>query len=93
MAYFMENKLSTLGIETRVADLGTATVDGQKIKLPPAILGKVGEDPKKKTILVYGHFDVQPVSFVVVTVVMDQQNRTCEYRLSRVMDGALIRSP
>jgi Cys-Gly metallodipeptidase DUG1 len=31
------------------------------LDLPPAILGKLGDDPKKKTVLIYGHFDVQPV--------------------------------
>jgi len=38
-------------------------MEGQQLKLPPAILGRIGSDPKKKTVLIYGHFDVQPVSF------------------------------
>ena len=33
---------------------------GGEIPLPPIILGHLGEDPKKKTICVYGHLDVQP---------------------------------
>lgn len=28
--------------------------------LPPVLLGRYGSDPKKKTVLVYGHYDVQP---------------------------------
>lgn len=36
--------------------------DGKKIELPPVILGKLGKDPKKKTVLVYGHLDVQPAA-------------------------------
>ena len=34
--------------------------DGEKIPLPPVLLGQLGDDPKKKTVLVYGHLDVQP---------------------------------
>lgn len=64
MAKFMEDQLQGLGVQTRLEDLGTETLDGHEIKLPPAVLGKIGEDPKKKTILIYGHFDVQPVSVV-----------------------------
>jgi Cys-Gly metallodipeptidase DUG1 len=65
MAKFMEDQLKALGVETRLEDLGTASFDGQDIKLPPAVLGKIGEDPNKKTLLIYGHFDVQPVSILV----------------------------
>ena len=66
MANFMENQLQALGVETRLEDLGTENLDGHELKLPPVVLGKIGEDPKKKTILLYGHFDVQPVSTVIV---------------------------
>ena len=34
--------------------------DGAEIPLPPAVLGILGKDPKKKTVLIYGHIDVQP---------------------------------
>lgn len=34
--------------------------DGGELPLPPALLGTLGQDPKKKTVLVYGHLDVQP---------------------------------
>lgn len=34
--------------------------DGQVIPLPPVILGSLGNDPKKETLCVYGHLDVQP---------------------------------
>lgn len=33
---------------------------GHKIKNPPVLLGTFGNDPKKRTICVYGHLDVQP---------------------------------
>lgn len=34
--------------------------DGTRFDLPPVVLGQFGEDPKKPTVLVYGHYDVQP---------------------------------
>ena len=34
--------------------------DGNKIPLPPILLAQLGKDPKKKTVLIYGHLDVQP---------------------------------
>ena len=34
--------------------------DGSVIDLPPVLFGKLGNDPSKKTVLVYGHLDVQP---------------------------------
>lgn len=76
MAKFMEDQLRDLGVKTRSEDLGTEVLDGHEIKLPPAILGKIGEDPKKKTILLYGHFDVQPVSVAVVEIIPRQWSRT-----------------
>ena len=76
MAKFMNDQLQALGVQTRLEDLGTVTHDGHEIKLPPAVLGKIGEDPKKKTILVYGHFDVQPVSTVIVERIPVQRNQT-----------------
>jgi len=32
------------------------------LKLPPVLMGELGQDPKKKTLLVYGHLDVQPAA-------------------------------
>lgn len=62
MAHWLDGHLKALGVTTQLVDLGKHVMDGQELQLPPAILGKVGNDPKKKTVLVYGHFDVQPVS-------------------------------
>lgn len=36
--------------------------DGSEIPLPPILLGKLGSDPKKKTVCIYGHLDVQPAA-------------------------------
>lgn len=43
-------------------DLGTQDLNGQTLQLPPIVLASYGTDPGKKTVLVYGHYDVQPVS-------------------------------
>lgn len=35
---------------------------GEEIPLPPIILGRLGSDPGKKTVCIYGHLDVQPAT-------------------------------
>jgi len=62
MANFLKQELESVGVTTLLADVGTQEIDGQTLPLPPVILGRIGNDKNKKTILVYGHFDVQPVS-------------------------------
>jgi len=37
-------------------------VDDKELQLPKVVLGRLGNDPNKKTVLVYGHFDVQPAA-------------------------------
>lgn len=50
-----------LDCSVELIENGTQTFpDGQVLKLPPVLFGKLGEDPKKKTICIYGHLDVQP---------------------------------
>lgn len=61
MANWLSDQLTKYGVKTQTVPLGTQVVDGKPLDLPPAIIGQIGDDPKKKTILVYGHFDVQPV--------------------------------
>ncbi|KAG8965002.1 hypothetical protein FRC00_013778 [Tulasnella sp. 408] len=60
MSRFIVKELEALGVKVRTVDLGKQVLDGQEIQLPPAILGSIGEDPKKKTIQLYAHYDVQP---------------------------------
>ncbi|KAK0180786.1 hypothetical protein PV327_003133 [Microctonus hyperodae] len=61
MVKWMEVKLKELGATTELADIGKQTlIDGQTIDLPPVLLGSLGEDKEKKTVLIYGHLDVQP---------------------------------
>lgn len=62
MAKWVRAELEKFGVATDAIPLGTQHIEGQILDLPPAIVGRIGEDAQKKTILVYGHFDVQPVS-------------------------------
>ncbi|KAI8615937.1 hypothetical protein BC830DRAFT_1120212 [Chytriomyces sp. MP71] len=39
---------------------GPQTLQGVELQLPPIILGTYGTDASKPTVLVYGHYDVQP---------------------------------
>ncbi|XP_026555240.1 cytosolic non-specific dipeptidase isoform X1 [Pseudonaja textilis] len=55
--------IERLGGTTELIDIGKQTLpDGSKIPLPPIILGKLGSDPCKKTVCIYGHLDVQPAA-------------------------------
>ncbi|KAG2134130.1 CNDP dipeptidase [Suillus clintonianus] len=57
---WLHGQLTALGVETKLVWLGNEDVDGQTLQLPPLVIGRVGSDPKKKTVLVYGHYDVMP---------------------------------
>ncbi len=61
MSAWLDGQLKSLGVTTKLVDLGKHVMDGQELPLPPAILGRIGDDLKKKTVLIYGHYDVQPV--------------------------------
>lgn len=63
MVNWMNDRLKKLGASTELCDIGKQTLpDGSQIDLPPVIMGSLGQDPKKKTLLVYGHLDVQPAA-------------------------------
>lgn len=58
---YLEKEGATVTLE----DIGEQTMpDGTKLPLPPILLGTLGNDPKKKTVCVYGHLDVQPAALV-----------------------------
>jgi len=61
MADWLNTELKQLGVDTQLVDLGKHLMDDQVLSLPPAILGRIGNDSSKTTLLIYGHFDVQPV--------------------------------
>lgn len=61
MMEWAQERLKKLGAQTELRELGDQTlVDGSKIPLPPALIGDFPKKPGKKTILIYGHLDVQP---------------------------------
>lgn len=61
MMKWMGDELKALGSDIEFVDLGNQTMpDGSELKLPPVLMGELGKDPAKKTLLVYGHLDVQP---------------------------------
>ncbi|GJN90570.1 hypothetical protein Rhopal_003582-T1 [Rhodotorula paludigena] len=60
MGAWLKDELVKLGAEIQSVPMGPQNLDGQEVELPPVLIGSLGKDPKKKTILVYGHYDVQP---------------------------------
>lgn len=63
MVHWFADLLKAEGADLQIVDNGTQTLpDSRIIPLPPIILGSLGSDPNKKTLLVYGHLDVQPAA-------------------------------
>ncbi|OXA59701.1 Cytosolic non-specific dipeptidase [Folsomia candida] len=61
MVQFAADRLKDLGFELELRKVGSKPLKGaDEVALPPVILGTRGNDPKKKTVLIYGHLDVQP---------------------------------
>ncbi|OWF54759.1 cytosolic non-specific dipeptidase-like isoform X2 [Mizuhopecten yessoensis] len=61
MVKWTQKLMDDLGAETELKELGDQDLGGgSKIPLPPVLQGVLGKDPSKKTLLVYGHLDVQP---------------------------------
>nr|KAF6421988.1 carnosine dipeptidase 2 [Rousettus aegyptiacus] len=55
--------IKQLGGSVELVDIGKQKLpDGSEIPLPPILLGKLGSNPQKKTVCVYGHLDVQPAA-------------------------------
>lgn len=62
-AKFLASQLESLGFhDIQLKELGTQPppVNNTHLQLPPVVLSRYGSDPAKKTVLVYGHYDVQP---------------------------------
>ncbi|KAK6050496.1 peptidase dimerization domain protein [Cooperia oncophora] len=56
-------KLEDVKVSVQVIEAGKQKLhDGRVIDLPPILFGVLGTDPKKKTLLIYGHLDVQPAA-------------------------------
>ncbi|KAH3876943.1 hypothetical protein DPMN_000796 [Dreissena polymorpha] len=61
MMEWTKQEMEKLGATCELEDIGEQTLpDGSKLPLPPILLGSLGSDPNKKTLLIYGHLDVQP---------------------------------
>ncbi|KAI1729264.1 peptidase family m20/M25/M40 domain-containing protein [Ditylenchus destructor] len=61
MVDWTQKQMEALNIKCHQVENGMQTFpDGSAIKLPPVIFGQLGENKQKKTLLVYGHLDVQP---------------------------------
>jgi nonspecific dipeptidase len=65
MIQFAADRLKELGFQLELRKIGTKPLNGaDEVALPPVILGTRGNDPQKKTILIYGHLDVKPAEKV-----------------------------
>ncbi|KAI8872679.1 CNDP dipeptidase [Ramicandelaber brevisporus] len=60
MGEWLLDELKRLGATTKRVEPGKQELEGQTIDLPPVVLATYGTDPTKKTVLIYGHYDVQP---------------------------------
>ena len=61
MGQFLAAELESLGAEVQQRPLGKQP-GKQNLDLPPVIVARYGNDSSKRTILVYGHYDVQPAA-------------------------------
>jgi len=83
MADYLEGQLKTLtGIKTEQVKLGKQT--GTDVDLPNLVVGTLGTDPNKKTVLIYGHFDVQPASKA------DGWDQDDPFALNELPDGRMV---
>ncbi|OMJ09453.1 Cys-Gly metallodipeptidase dug1 [Smittium culicis] len=60
MGKWLEKRLLDLGCQVKMIDIGMQTLQGVEVPLPPVVLASYGDDKDKKTITIYGHYDVQP---------------------------------
>lgn len=61
MSQFLVSELEALGAHVELRHLGKEP-GREHLELPPVVLARYGNDKNKRTILVYGHYDVQPAS-------------------------------
>ena len=59
MGEFLASELTALGAEVEKRPLGKQP-GKEHLELPPVVIARYGNDKNKRTILVYGHYDVQP---------------------------------
>ena len=59
MGCWLQKKLDAVGVDARLVELPDDPIT--KLPLPPLVTGCLGTDTSRKTVLVYGHYDIQPV--------------------------------
>lgn len=59
MGDFLAKELEKLGAEVEKRPLGKQP-GKEHLDLPPVVIARYGNDKNKRTVLVYGHYDVQP---------------------------------
>jgi Cys-Gly metallodipeptidase DUG1 len=59
MGEWLADQLKALGAQVELRPLGKQP-HKEHLDLPPVVLARYGNDTTKRTILVYGHYDVQP---------------------------------
>lgn len=47
MGEFLLTQLTSLGVKAEKRAIGTHTLEGKEVDLPPVIIGQIGQDPKK----------------------------------------------
>lgn len=47
MGDFLLEQLTSLGVNAEKRAIGTHTLEGKEVGLPPVIIGQIGQDPKK----------------------------------------------
>ncbi|RKF72331.1 Cys-Gly metallodipeptidase dug1 [Golovinomyces cichoracearum] len=61
MGQWLADELEKLGATVEQRSLGKQA-HKENLDLPPVIIARYGDNKEKRTILVYGHYDVQPAS-------------------------------
>jgi Cys-Gly metallodipeptidase DUG1 len=59
MGQWLAAELKSLGADAELRELGKQP-HKEHLDLPPVVIARYGSDKNKRTILVYGHYDVQP---------------------------------